>query len=254
MISIIITNYNKEKFIFKCLNSLKKSVYKNYEIILFDDVSNDNSLKIINKFKKIRILINKKKKFESPALNQINGIRKCLKYARGKVVCFLDSDDFFNKHKLNLIDSYFNNHKNHSCVYNFPFASKKKFIFKNKINTNIWPTIFPTSCISIRKKILRQIFKKLRPNLHPYLEIDARINIFMKFYYDEYNIINKKLTNYGEDNFGITSNIPRYSKKWWVRRYQAYEYLQYVLKLKNKRLSWTFDRLITNLIYQVAKY
>ena len=76
----------------------------------------------------------------------------------------------------------------------------------------------------------------------------------MKFYYDEYNIINKKLTNYGEDNLGITSNIPKFSKKWWVRRYQAYEYLKYVLKLKNKRLSWTFDRLITNLIYQVAKY
>ena len=62
MISIIITNYNKEQFIFKCLNSLKKSVYKNYEIILFDDVSNDNSLKIIKKFRKLRLLINKKKK------------------------------------------------------------------------------------------------------------------------------------------------------------------------------------------------
>ena len=53
-ISILITNYNKEKFLKKCLNSIKNQNYKNYEVILFDDCSTDNSLKIIKDFKKIK--------------------------------------------------------------------------------------------------------------------------------------------------------------------------------------------------------
>ncbi len=62
MISVIITNYNKEKFLLKNLKSLKKSVFKDFEIILFDDVSTDNSLNIVKKFKSIKLLQNKKKK------------------------------------------------------------------------------------------------------------------------------------------------------------------------------------------------
>ena len=42
----------------------------------------------------------------------------------------------------------------------------------------------------------------------------------MKFYLNEFNII-KKLTKYNDDEFGITSNIPKFSKKWWFRRMEA---------------------------------
>ena len=50
-ISILITNYNKEKFIRNSIKSILNQNYKNYEIILFDDCSSDNSLKLINSFK-----------------------------------------------------------------------------------------------------------------------------------------------------------------------------------------------------------
>ena len=129
MISVIITNYNKEKFLLKNLKSLKKSVFKDFEIILFDDVSTDNSLNIVKKFKSIKLLQNKKKKFKTPALNQINGIIESLKYAKGEIICFLDSDDFFSKYKLNLIYKFFKKNKNFKSVYNFPRADKKKIYF-----------------------------------------------------------------------------------------------------------------------------
>lgn len=253
MISVIITNYNKEKFLLKNLNSLKKSVFKNFEIILFDDVSTDNSLNIVKKFKSIKLLQNKKKKFKTPALNQINGILESLKHAKGEIICFLDSDDFFSKYKLNLIYKFFKKNKNFKSVYNFPRADKKKFIFKEKSNKNIWPTIFPTSCISIRKDIFKKIIKHLKPNYLTNLEIDARLIIFMKFYFDEYNIIKRKLTHYTHDDEGITSGIKKYSKKWWLRRKEAYEYLKYVLYLKKKKLPWSLDRLFTEIIYRVLK-
>ena len=62
-ISILITNYNKSKFLKISLHSLKKQNYKNFEIIIFDDCSTDNSLEIIKKFKKINLITNKKNLF-----------------------------------------------------------------------------------------------------------------------------------------------------------------------------------------------
>ena len=52
-ISVLITNYNKAKFIFKSLECLKKQNFKNFEIIFFDDCSKDNSLEVLKRFKNI---------------------------------------------------------------------------------------------------------------------------------------------------------------------------------------------------------
>jgi len=57
-ISILITNYNKENFLEKSLHAACNQNFQNYEIILFDDCSKDNSIEIIKRFKKIK-LINK---------------------------------------------------------------------------------------------------------------------------------------------------------------------------------------------------
>ena len=61
LISILITNYNKEHFLKKCLDSVSKQNFKNYEIIMFDDCSDDGSLKIAEKYRKIKIIRNKKR-------------------------------------------------------------------------------------------------------------------------------------------------------------------------------------------------
>ena len=60
MISILITNYNKSKFLKKTINSLKINSYKNYEIILFDDASTDDSLVKLKEFRNITPLIHLK--------------------------------------------------------------------------------------------------------------------------------------------------------------------------------------------------
>ena len=60
MISILITNYNKSQFLDKTIKSLKLNNFKNYEIILFDDASTDNSLNILKKFNNVKLIKNKK--------------------------------------------------------------------------------------------------------------------------------------------------------------------------------------------------
>ena len=50
LISILITNYNKSKFLKKNLSSIVNQNYKNFEVIIYDDNSTDQSLQIINQY------------------------------------------------------------------------------------------------------------------------------------------------------------------------------------------------------------
>ncbi len=60
--SIIFVNYNNAQYLSKSINSALKQKYKYKEIIVVDDKSNDNSIKILKKYEgKIKVIKNKKK-------------------------------------------------------------------------------------------------------------------------------------------------------------------------------------------------
>lgn len=91
LISIIIPFYNSEQYLDKCLTSVIRQTYKNIEIILINDGSTDNSLKIANKFKcrdsRIKIL-SQKNKGQGAARNL--GINQ----STGEYISFVDADDY----------------------------------------------------------------------------------------------------------------------------------------------------------------
>ncbi len=247
-ISILITNYNKEKFIINSIKSILNQNYKNYEIILFDDCSSDNSLKLINSFKKIKIIKNQKKKFKSPSLNQIHGVISAFKKSRGNLICLLDSDDVFEKNKLKEINNYF--HQNHKIdlLANLP-NDKSYFKLKRKVvNNNIWPSIFPTSCISFRRKFFKNYKDFLKINKFSNLEIDARLIIY-SYYKNNFDIIEKRLTKYIEDEKGISTIYKKFSINWWFKRKEAFDYLVFILEKRNLVFSKSLDYYATNLVY-----
>ena len=252
-ISILITNYNKSKFLNKSLKSVLNQNYRNYEIIIFDDNSLDNSLEIIKKYKNINLIQNNNKKNISPALNQINGLYKAFNISKGNIICLMDSDDFLKKNKLMNINEYFNRNNKKKIVYNLPITEKKKFKIKTKKNNEIWPTIFPTSCISLKRNEFDFFLKNIEKKKYKNLEIDARIVIFFMFYYNQYNILYKKLTFYNFDKDGITAKIPKFSANWWLRRYQAFEYLKFVKSKKNQKIRLSLDYLITTILNFLIK-
>lgn len=101
-ISIIVPTFNVEKYINECLDTLLDQTYKNYEIIVVDDGSSDNTINILNEYKKNHSnikLIQQENQFAGVARN--NG----MKYAQGKYLLFLDSDDFF---ELNMLEKIYN--------------------------------------------------------------------------------------------------------------------------------------------------
>ncbi len=248
-ISILITNYNKGKFLEKTLKSLSSQSFKNYEVIIYDDCSTDNSLEIIKNFRLIKNFIlvkNLKKNFNPSPKNQINGTIECFKKSRGNLICLLDADDFFLKKKLFYIDEYFKKNKKLNCLFNLPKLKKTQFNFKTKKDNNsIWPTIIPTSCISFRREFFLNFIKYVKVNNYQHLEIDSRIIIFSKVFYDEYNILKKKLTIYNYDENGITAKIHKFTFKWWRRRNEAYLYFRFILKKKNKVFLLSFDYVVT---------
>ena len=135
--SVLITNFNKEKFLKKTLNSCKNQNFKDKEVIIFDDCSTDNSLSVIKKFKNFKLIKNKKKKFKSPPLNQIYAISKLIKFSKGEIIFFLDSDDEFKKDKISEICKLFKKNKKLNFIQDTPIDSSTK---KDFVEINIYDT------------------------------------------------------------------------------------------------------------------
>lgn len=87
-ISVIVPVFNVEKYISRCLNSILNQTFKNFEIIIVNDGSTDNSLNKIQNFKDSRIkVINQTNKGVSAARNL------GLAVASGEYITFIDADD-----------------------------------------------------------------------------------------------------------------------------------------------------------------
>lgn len=98
LVSIITPVYNAGKFLEDTIKSVKSQTYKNWEMILVDDCSKDNSREIINKFEKEdrRIRYIKLDKNSGAAIARNTAIDN----AEGRYIAFLDSDDIWKSDKL----------------------------------------------------------------------------------------------------------------------------------------------------------
>lgn len=97
-VSIIIPVHNAEKFIGKTIESVLNQTYKNWEMLIFNDKSKDNSLKIIKKYsekdERIKVVDSKENVGVVAARN------KLIEIATGEFIAFLDADDYWKQNKL----------------------------------------------------------------------------------------------------------------------------------------------------------
>lgn len=245
LVSILISNYNKEEYVKRCINSCLRQDYKNIEIIFVDNLSNDNSIKIIKKYKNIKI-VSHKNHSKYPALNQINTLFAGLKFCKGQIISLLDSDDFFKKDKIKKIVKYFKKFPKKNLVCDTPLLyynkkNIKKFFYKEKKNFYVWPTIFPTSSVSLRKKFLLECYTKIFPNMFPQLEIDFRILAFAKNVKNDFNFITDNLTYYFQNSSGILSFYKKYSFYWWNKRFEAHKFMELLYDINRLKFIKTFD-------------
>ena len=99
-VSIVIAMYNAERYIESCLQSLLNQTFQDYEVIVINDCSNDNSATIVkniaDQFGGKLTLLKTKRNSGTPGLPR----NIAIKSARGKYLYFLDSDDLLMKTAL----------------------------------------------------------------------------------------------------------------------------------------------------------
>jgi glycosyltransferase involved in cell wall biosynthesis len=149
LISVITPVYNSEKFLKSAIKSVINQTYKNWELIIINDNSNDDSHKIIKKYKskKIKYFVNPKTFGAGYSRNVGTRI------AKGRYITFIDSDDIW--HKNYLLKTYNFLKKNN---YDFVFTSYfwmnedgfKKGIFQvpKKIDYKTILKSNPISCLT----------------------------------------------------------------------------------------------------------
>jgi len=94
--SIIIPTYNVEKYIKRCINSIKNQTYKSYEVIIVDNNSKDQTMKIIKENINEDIKVITKNDTIGPG-----GARNAgLDIAKGEYIIFLDADDYLNNENV----------------------------------------------------------------------------------------------------------------------------------------------------------
>ena len=253
--SIVIANYNNSNFIEECINSLNSQTYKNIEIIFFDDNSNDNSIEIITKFTHVKTIQNKTQtKYAS--INQMNAFKKSVELSTGDIIFFLDSDDYFKKDKVEKIINFFLENKEKKIVFDFPIILKENeefYIRKNKNFFNTyWGYIHPTSCISIRKEFINEVFERTINDKFTDIWLDLRVLLFSK-YLDDYNTINENLTFYRQFEGNISSKFKKFKKSWWKRRSEAHDYFFYFIEKNNLNTKKNLDFYITKIINKFIK-
>ena len=100
--------YNSEKYIAESIKSVLEQTYQNWELIVADDCSTDNTAEIVKKFTDSRIKYIKNNENCGVAITRNNAI----KAANGKWIAFLDSDDLWKYNKLEKQIEYVNKNSN----------------------------------------------------------------------------------------------------------------------------------------------
>ena len=100
-VSVLTTVFNREKYLPACIESVLASSFQEWELIIVDDQSRDQSVEIARRYAKndprIRVFVNEKNLGDYPNRN------KASSYARGEYLKFLDADDLIYPHGLEIM-------------------------------------------------------------------------------------------------------------------------------------------------------
>ncbi|TJY32894.1 glycosyltransferase family 2 protein [Pontimicrobium aquaticum] len=114
LFSILVANYNNGHFFKDCYNSIIQQTLNNWEVIIVDDASTDNSIDVIKE------LINDDKRFKFYQNKKNKGCgftkRRCAELANGELLGFLDPDDALKPNALEVMVLAHNKFKNASII------------------------------------------------------------------------------------------------------------------------------------------
>ena len=195
LLTVLMPVYNAEKFLAESINSILSQTYSNFELLILDDGSTDNSLKIIKVYakedKRIKILVNKTNQGEARCRNIL------LKNSKTKFIAWMDSDDISLEDRLQTqmdflkqnpkIDAVGVQYSAFGSSGNIPANFTSHFSLSDlEIKTNFifgYDFFFPSSLIRIKKIKLHHLFFDINYKLSTGVDQQYIIDCFpfMKF-------------------------------------------------------------------------
>ena len=239
-LSIIVPNYNNSKFLQKCIESILKQTFCDYELIIIDDGSTDDSKKIIDKFSDDRII----KIFQ---YNQNGAIarNRGLEIARGKYIFFLDSDDeLYDDHVLErmlkeiknndlLLTNYCTVDENSNFLEYYDIEKDNKICVDTKYKYSL---ISPVPSNKLYKNDIIKKYNLFFDNVR----IGQDLNFYLKylcviesvkicdFYSYNYRILNNSVSRIKNLNFFDIYNTFKCIKKYYSNMNFQEEYNKYI--------------------------
>lgn len=191
-ISILTPSLNNSKFIEKNILSVLNQNYLNFEHIIIDGGSTDGTVEILKKYNHL-IWVSEKDKGQADALN------KALFLAKGDVIGWLNSDDYYEKNIFQEIASCFKNNQTAWVIGslnedNLILHSKKETVFSTITFENLIanPDIVKQPCTFYRKSVLDHV-KGWDEKLQMVMDLDLWLKISKQF---QPVMINKTLANF----------------------------------------------------------
>lgn len=228
LVSIITPTYNSEKYIKETINSVLSQTYQNWEMIIVDDCSTDNTVRIIEeemeKNSRIRFIQLQENQGAAVARNT------AINYANGRYIAFLDSDDLWEMNKLEVQVSFMN-------MNNIPFSyTSYKIINENgeetgkvvnvpeKIDYNQLLKNTIIGCLTVMLDI-NKFGRVQMPNMRTRQDTALWLSI-LKQGYIAYGI-QQPLAKYRKKSGSISSNKLKMAKQNW-KLYREIENLSLV--------------------------
>ena len=215
-ISVIVPVYNTEKYLEKCLNSIMNQSFKDIEIIIINDCSTDNSLKVIKKFLSLdqRIILIDKEKNEGLSAARNSGIEK----AKGEYILHIDGDDWIEKRYIEdiymcakknradiVITDFYEDFENKKVIYiHEKIENKNNEVDKEEALKNIF---LMEACNAVWNKLIkREVYKKNKINHPEEIMLGEDLAVIPKLLYFSKKIIkiNKAYYHYIQNPLSIT--------------------------------------------------
>ena len=116
LVSVIMPSYNTAKYVGKSIESIKSQTYQNWELLIVDDCSNDDTDEVVSPYlSDVRIKYFKNKENSGAAVSRNRALRE----ASGKWIAFLDSDDLWAAEKLEKQISFMEKNGYHFSYTNY---------------------------------------------------------------------------------------------------------------------------------------
>ena len=225
LVSVIIPTYNHAKYIRACIQSVIDQTYANWEIMVINNFSNDDTIGIVNSFSDPRINLINFKNNGIIAASRNEGIRQ----AKGEYIAFLDSDDLWYKNKLSecvkaldTADIVYHNLNIFNKNKTFMFKKLKGRKLKNPVFIDLMlnGNTLPNSSVVLKKYLIDKVgFITEDPRLVGVEDFDFWIRISKIT--DRFSFISKYLGNYwlGEDNTTMVSDLHIIKHRYLYQRY-----------------------------------